>query len=506
MMPIHSRVLTANAVHRLSRKLLASLLVGISAATTLASATAIDPGVQTVADRGANPAPCPNNSLQPFDPAPLPGLTGPQLKLFCAGLEEFRKVDAVKADGLGPTMNLDSCVGCHAYPASGGTSPPKSIGNPQIALFRKYAPGTNVAPSFITADGPVREVRFIHDAQGHPDGGVHSLFTITGLPDADGCLLKQPDFAKEFKGTNKPGNNVIFRIPTPIFGTGLIEQIQDQTLIDNQEAKRHKSYLGLGTMAVGRLNIVLIGHAKGGGGANHNGNDGTIARFGWKAQNKSLLVFAGEAYNVEMGISNELFETERNEEPGCQFAPTPNDTSTPDNLAKPNLDDRYDAYSDIEKFAAFMRFSAPPAPSNDKPGGAASIARGRLQFVSIGCGFCHTPELRTSSHSKVAALNDKAAQLYSDLALHDMGANLADGVSQGQAGPQEFRTAPLWGLGQRAFFLHDGRADNLVKAIEDHYSAGKPGKGGSDANMVVRRYRKLPDSDQQDLLNFLRSL
>ena len=153
-----------------------------------------------------------------------------------------------------------------------------------------------------------------------------------------------------------------------------------------------------------------------------------------------------------------------------------------------------------------MRFSAPPAPSTDKPGGAPSITRGREQFSSIGCSFCHTPELRTSTHSTVAALSNKAVQLYSDLALHDMGNNLADGVSQGQAGPQEFRTAPLWGLGQRAFFLHDGRADNLISAIEEHYSPGKVGKGASQANPVIKRYRSLSDSEKQDLLNFLRSL
>jgi len=442
--------------------------------------------------------------MQPFDPAPLPNLTDAQLKFFCAGLAEFRKVDTVKDDGLGPTMNLDSCVGCHAYPAAGGTSPPKSVGNPQIAFLKKYAKGTNVAPSFITADGPVREVRFIRDPNGNPDGGVHSLFTITGLPGADGCAIAQPNFTKEFKGINKPGNNAIFRIPTPLFGAGLIEQIEDSALIDNLQAKRTHPYPFAGTLPLGHLNIVRTGHTS--GSENHNGNDGTIARFGWKAQNKSLLVFGGEAYNVEMGISNELFQTERNETAACQFSTVPNDTSKSETLAAANLLDRYDAYSDIEKFAAFMRFSAPRAASPDAPGGADSIGRGRRHFDEIGCAHCHTPQLRTSKHSSVAALSDKPVNLFSDLALHNMGSNLADGVSQGQAGPQEFRTAPLWGLGQRAFFLHDGRADNLIAAIEEHFSAGNHGKGASEANAIVREYRKLGDTEKQDLLNFLRSL
>jgi CxxC motif-containing protein (DUF1111 family) len=463
-----------------------------------------DPGVQLVASRGSAPASCPNSTMQPFDPEPLPGLTPEQLKFFCAGLQEFRKADAVK-DGLGPTMNLDSCVGCHAYPAAGGTSPPKSIGNPQIAFLRNYKPGTNTAPSFITADGPVREVRFINDENGKPDGGVHSLFTITGLPDADQCNLAQPNFAKAFKGINQPGNNAIFRIPTQLFGAGLIEQIEDSALVANQTAESKHTYAKIGLLPKGHLNVVRSGHTKGGEN-NHNGNDGTIARFGWKAQNKSLLVFAGEAYNVEMGISNELFETERNETKDCQFHTVPNDTSSPDKLAAAKIEDRYDAYSDIEKFAAFIRFSAPRTPSTDTPGGAESIAKGRADFMKIGCSQCHTPELVTSSNGTVAALSGKPVRLWSDLALHDMGIRLADGVTQGQAGPQEFRSAPLWGLGQRSFFLHDGRTGDLDEAIQFHASPGKVGKGGSEANPVVHEYRELNEKEKQDLLNFLRSL
>ena len=95
------------------------------------------------------------------------------------------------------------------------------------------------------------------------------------------------------------------------------------------------------------------------GQGNRNGNDGTFARFGWKAQNKSLLVFSGEAYNVEMGITNELFQTERDETPSCQFAKTPNNVTTLD--AKSPIE----GLSAIEKFAFFMRFLAAPVPSKD---------------------------------------------------------------------------------------------------------------------------------------------
>jgi len=191
---------------------------------------------------------------------------------------------------------------------------------------------------------------------------------------------------------------------------------------------------------------------------NNNGNDGTIARFGWKAQNKSLLLFSGEAYNVEMGITSELFQNERDQTPECQFADVPNDVQNFD--PKTTLE----AVTAIQNFANFQRFLAPPEPSRDTPGGEESIGRGRSLFGSVGCALCHTPTLRTGN-TTVAALRNQDVNLYSDMLLHDMGDGLADGVSQGQAGPREFRSSPLWGLGQRIFFLHDGRTSDLKEAI-----------------------------------------
>jgi CxxC motif-containing protein (DUF1111 family) len=81
-----------------------------------------------------------------------------------------------------------------------------------------------------------------------------------------------------------------------------------------------------------------------------------------------------------------------------------------------------------------------------------------------------------------------------------MGEDLADGITQGGAGPDEFRTAPLWGVGQRVFFLHDGRTKDLVTAIEAHRSRG------SEANTIIERFNRLSINQQQDVINFLRSL
>jgi CxxC motif-containing protein (DUF1111 family) len=450
------------------RIVLSALCVSVLVITVQATAqlTARDPGV-----RGGNPG----------AGDPLPRLTPNQHQFFLAGREVFEDVEGL-GDGLGPRFNLDSCVGCHSQPAVGGTSPAT---NPQVEMATAWG-ARNTVPSFITLDGPVREARFKYKADGTRDGGVRGLFVISGRKDpggdASGCSVRQDDFE-----AHVARGNVSFRIPTPAFGAGLIEQIPDATILANQRASAaQKAALGI----AGRPNRVLPT-----GDPNRNGNDGTIARFGWKAQNKSLLLFSGEAYNVEMGISNELFPTERDETPGCQLVRAPNDITNFDAVTP------IEAVNDVEKFAIFMRFLAPPTPAPD----TASIVRGRAAFAAVGCALCHTPTLMTG-RSPIAALDAKPANLYSDLLVHNMGAALADDIVQGEAGPDEFRTAPLWGLGQRIFFLHDGRTSDLLEAIRAHRSPATGRYRASEANGVVERFQSLGERDKQDVLNFLRSL
>ena len=443
------------AIRLLSAVAVASLLGSSEAVTDVFRAT--DPGVRGGAAGAGNA---------------LDELTGDQQAFFDAGLDDFAEVEGV-GDGLGPRFNLDSCAGCHSQPAVGGTAPKV---NPQVAVATAFG-ARNRVPSFITSDGPVREARFPLKPDGTRDGGVHALFVISGRVDpsgnASGCAIAQENFeAQVTRG------NVIFRIPTPTFGLGLIEQIPERTIVANQNAN-----------ATAKRNLGIQGRP------NRNGNDGTVSRFGWKAQNQSLLLFSGEAYNVEMGISNELFQIERDEEPSCQFTTVPNDvtaTAAAGGTA---------TVSAIEKFAFFMRFLAPPSPAPIN----ASIARGKQLFGDVGCALCHTPRLTTGDAS-VVALANKNVDLYSDLLLHRMGPGLADNVFQGAAGGDEFRTAPLWGLGQRIFFLHDGRTKDLVEAIRAHKGAASRDFVASEANAVVDRFRNLAEVDKQHLLNFLRSL
>jgi CxxC motif-containing protein (DUF1111 family) len=399
---------------------------------------------------------------------PLAGLTAGQLRYFQQGKAVFEEVAFVRnppaggGAGLGPGFNSDSCGSCHAFPAPGGSSPRV---NPQVEVATKLF-ARNSVPAFIRQNGPVLEVRFKHNPDGSADGGVHNLFVITGRTDAAGCNAQQENFANTA--------NLSLRTVTPTFGLGLVEAIGDGQLRAN-----------LASDAAAKATLGISGKF------NTSGNDGTITRFGWKAQNKSLHVFAAEAYNVEMGVTNHLFPQERNETPGCMF-----NASTED-----GIDFETGELDDLPLFAAFMRFLAPAARGPVD----ASERDGSDSFSRIGCASCHTPSLSTGRHS-IAALSEKPVPLFSDLALHAMGPGLADDIRQGAANGDEFRTAPLWGLGQRLFFLHDGRASDLLEAIRAHSSDGNRQYRASEANEVVRRFNALSAVQQQNLLNFLRSL
>ena len=432
-----------------------------------------------------------------------PGLTAYDQAYFAQALSRFQEVDSVSGtipgqpgSGLGPTFNGNSCAMCHAQPAVGGSSPglaskQSPVPNPQVALATLNG-ARNALPSFITADGPVREARFIASTNGAADGGVHGLFTIAGRSDASGCTLAQPNFAAQMAN-----HNVIFRIPTPVFGLGLVENTSDATLQANLAANQSaKASLGI----AGLLNT--------------SANDGTVTRFGWKAQNKSLLVFAGEAYNVEMGVTNEVFPDERSAVAGCVFNATPEDsTSVIDpGTTSVTVGTASAMSSDVVNFAAFMRLSAPPAATTS----SASEQNGQSLFATVGCALCHSPSLTTAA-SIYTAMNGVTYHPYSDFAVHHMGSALADGITQGAAGPDQFRTAPLWGVGQRLYFLHDGRTSDLLQAIEDHQNpancpAPPPGSSpppppcSSEANTVIAKFDNLTPSQKQDVLNFLRSL
>jgi CxxC motif-containing protein (DUF1111 family) len=441
-----------------------------------------DPGYRTGPDGAGGPYAVLDNTDGKLDAA--------DKAFFAAAEVRFREINTIrgKLRGLGPTYTGDSCGMCHVGPADGGSSASVNIEAQQDFVHRGGASNRADLSGIVSLNGPVRVVRFISKPDGTPDGTVHELFTIAGRRDAPGCTLRQPDFQNELAR-----HNLAFRIPTPTFGLGLVESAPDSILQANlNSTAAERSRLGIG----GRFN--------------HDDEPG-IARFGWKAQRRSLLTFAGEAYNVEQGVTNKLFPNKRLPD-GTRPTVVRNslfDRSVDDgtDISDPFIRGHRrtsDQCSGIVNFTAFMRMLAPSAPTTH----TASEIRGRRLFSRIGCNLCHSPTL-TAGKSEFPALSDMKYHPYSDFALHHMGPGLADGIRQGAAGPDEFRTAPLWGIGQRIFFIHDGRTSDLLEAIEDHASSPTMFDHSyqpSEANAVIAQFNSLTRRQRQDVLNFLRSL
>jgi CxxC motif-containing protein (DUF1111 family) len=211
-----------------------------------------------------------------------------------------------------------------------------------------------------------------------------------------------------------------------------------------------------------------------------------VGRFGWKCQEATLLAFSGEALLDEIGITNRLFPNDNppsgNAALLAEFDTVPDPEDTPDPAT---------GKAGLDRITDFMQLLAPPSPLPDTH---ARVAGKRI-FTEIGCAVCHVPVMYTGP-SPIAALNAQPVPLYSDLLLHNMG-SLGDGIVQGDAGPREMRTAPLWGLRAMSSFLHSGRAKTLDQAIRAHAGEARP---------AMERYLQLPNAYRIQLHDFLKSL
>jgi CxxC motif-containing protein (DUF1111 family) len=284
-----------------------------------------------------------------------------------------------------------------------------------------------------------------------------------------GSLLQRLAINPQVRETIPHEANVVAqRISTPLFGLGLIEAIPDATLLANAAAPKPDGITGRAAM----VTDVVSGETR-------------VGRLGWKAQQATILAFSGDAYNNEMGITNRFFPTENapngNQELLRRFTTT---TGIEDTVGP-------DGRSDIDGAADFMRFLGPP-PTLPK---SASALTGETLFTQSGCAACHTPTLRTGPN-RIAALDRKNVNLYSDLLLHDMG-SLGDGIAQANAGMREMRTAPLWGIRARDRYLHDGRANSIDAAIRAH---------DGEASAARDRYLRLSPQLRQSIADFLGTL
>lgn len=402
---------------------------------------------------------------------------------WTATVATFKQVSSVTGTapiGLGPRFSSNSCVSCHSQPAAGGASSPSA--NPLFSVYQADG-AQNTMPFFELNPGPALEAVFpFQPGTQTPDGLVQPLFTVTGRSDAAGCSLSQPAWS---------ASNLAFRNPISTFGDGLVEIFLSSDIVSNAASVCSSNNLGI----CGTPNL--------------SGNDGSVMRFGWKADVRSLQMAGGQYYQQKLGVTNEMFPNEMDETSGCNPNPLP-ESST--NFTAGIHDYQYPG--DPERFALFMRFLAPPTPGQCPSGG--NCVDGQTQFNSVGCVLCHTTSFTTPVSSVpcnvtgAACLSNITANLYSDLVLHHMGPCLADNVVSGAAQGDMFRTAPLWGVGKRAWFLHDGRTNNIVTAIQDHAQTGCSGNyPASEATAVINNFNNLVSTNPQgaqDLIDFLRSL
>jgi CxxC motif-containing protein (DUF1111 family) len=360
---------------------------------------------------------------------PIGGLTPTDRQEFFAGREAFDEVETA-ADGLGPVFNGTSCGVCHNVGGSGGGSE---------AIETRF--GAYVGRAF--------DPLAAHGGSLIQTGGIGRWATCHFIGE-----------------TVPPAATVVAgRRATPLFGLGLVDALPNQTFFDLARRQAwHRPEIA------GRPHVVIdVATGK-----------PAVGRFGWKSQVASLLVFSGDAYLNEMGITTPLFPNESCPQGNCALIEACDPV--------PGVDDDME---DVELFASFMAFLAPPPRAR----AALPAYQGARVFDDMGCAGCHVPAL-TSGKSETAALAGKILRPYSDFLLHDMGA-LGDGIAQGDARGREMRTAPLWGLRILTTYLHDGRAGTLEEAILAHDGQGRYAR---------ERYRRLTSEGRYRLLAFLRTL
>ena len=346
---------------------------------------------------------------------------------FARGEEAFMK-DFTVEEGLGPIFNQSSCVSCH---------PGNGRGIPDLSLIR-FSMGHNL---MLDMGGPQLQDK-----------------TIPGVPYED--LPKGVD-----KST---------RLPPPVFGMGLIENIPVETILSYADPDDAD-----GDGISGRPHWVtapdFVPATEIGGGTGTQ-----LGRFGRKASVSSLVQQTATAFQQDMGITSNFLK----EEP----------SNVGDTVPDPEVE-----ISTVMDIVIFMRLLSPP------PRGEITeqVKKGATLFNSIGCASCHVPTMQTGP-SPISALHKVNVNIYSDFLLHDMGEELADNRPDGDASGREWRTAPLWGtrliakfLDGTPFFLHDGRATTLEGAIRAH---------GGEAQNAKEAFLNLSKTDQQAVIAFLNSL
>jgi CxxC motif-containing protein (DUF1111 family) len=383
-------------------------------------------------------------------------VTTAQKTAWLAGRAQFQTPET-PADGLGPIMNNTNCFACHQQPDTNG----KPI---------------------VGGASAQTELRF------KTSSGIFDLVHVTSI---------NPSICQD----QVPFDAVLtaHRKSNQTFGLGLIEAIPDATILANQNRNLGRDgVFGRAAVLTDPLTTRIASNTF------FNGVPNVIGRLGWKNQEASCLAFSFDGQINELGETNRGFGTDFSPHQGGLEPPNDaaRDAAEPLGVLATDLQDQPidptqpegpNNMDDSDRYTAFQQFNAPPPTVPLTP----SALRGQAKFAQVNCVACHLPSMMTGQSKISDVLSFVNVPLFSDLLLHDMGPALGDGIEQGAAGPNEFRTAPLWGLRARAPYLSDGRAPTVMDAILAH---------GGEAQKIRDRFAHLPAADQQDILNFLDSI
>lgn len=413
---------------------------------------------------------------------PVPGLERPEELLFFVGNSFFNQnwvtapASTTARDGLGPLFNAHSCASCHFKDGRG--RPPTFDGELSTGfLIRLSLPGSDVHYA------PVPEPNYGGQLQDQAIMGVagEAAFQIVyteipfTFPDGQTVSLRQPTYTLSQLSYGDLHSETMLspRVANQMIGMGLLEAVPEEDILALADPTDQD-----GDGVSGRPNFVW----------DDFNNQMALGRFGWKANQPSVLQQTAGAFLGDMGITTPLFQAQdcSPNQLDCLAAPA---GGTPEIIA--------------DDFLKVVLYASSLAVPGRRDWADPQVLEGKAAFNDIGCATCHAPLLETGIHPTIPALSNQTIRPYTDLLLHDMGPGLADDRPDFQATGNEWRTPPLWGIGLvetvngHTNFLHDGRARNLLEAILWH---------GGEAESARAAFMNLSADLRQAILRFLNSL
>ena len=384
----------------------------------------------------------------------------------------FSPSSTTARDGLGPLFHARSCSSCHVKDGRGA---PTNKDSASVGLvFRLNVPGQLKGDPILGLQLATKS-----DPSIEPEGIVRVSYSeqIKELENDRTTSLRKPIYnviLNKYYGNPHPQIKFGPRIAQQLVGVGLLEAVSEKIILNRVDPNDED-----GDGISGRANFVYNPETK----------QKELGRFGWKANEANLRTQTASAFLRDMGITSPIHPIE-------DFTKTQKEKIKFSSInSAPDIDS-----SKFERVVTYLRTLAPPAQRNPND---PSVKRGNILFSKIGCSSCHVPTLKTGSVTAIDELKNQTISPYTDLLLHDMGEELADGITDSLASGSEWRTPPLWGIGLtdavngNSFFLHDGRARSIEEAILWH---------GGEGTKSRKNYTSLRSVEREDVLNFINSL